>query len=208
MDSDARALLRRPRQPPRSGGGARRPRRARASTRVYCLGDLVGYGADPNGVIDLLRAAASRASSATTTKASAGRRATAAASTPTRGAHRRGLVCLHRRRRSPPRARPICAPCRANCTWNSPARRSTWCTAVPGASTSTCCATVTNGPTCGWPRRRPTTSSAFGHTHDPWFRGMGSKLFVNVGSVGRPKDGDPRATYVVLSSVSPGRPLK
>lgn len=23
--------------------------------RVYCLGDLVGYGADPNGVIDLLR---------------------------------------------------------------------------------------------------------------------------------------------------------
>ena len=28
---------------------------AQEITRVYCLGDLVGYGADPNGVIDLLR---------------------------------------------------------------------------------------------------------------------------------------------------------
>lgn len=28
----------------------------RAIDRIYCLGDLVGYGADPNGVIDLLSA--------------------------------------------------------------------------------------------------------------------------------------------------------
>jgi len=41
---------------------------------------------------------------------------------------------------------------------------------------------------------------AFGHTHDPWFRWYQDKLFVNVGSVGRPKDGDPRAMYVVLES--------
>ncbi len=41
---------------------------------------------------------------------------------------------------------------------------------------------------------------AFGHTHDPWFRRYGKTLFVNVGSVGRPKDGDTRAIYVVLSS--------
>jgi predicted phosphodiesterase len=39
---------------------------------------------------------------------------------------------------------------------------------------------------------------AFGHTHDPWFRSYGKTLFVNVGSAGRPKDGDPRAAYVVL----------
>jgi predicted phosphodiesterase len=41
---------------------------------------------------------------------------------------------------------------------------------------------------------------AFGHTHDPWFRWFGEKLFVNVGSVGRPKDGDPRAAYVFLTA--------
>jgi putative phosphoesterase len=43
---------------------------------------------------------------------------------------------------------------------------------------------------------------AFGHTHQPWQRTYGGVLFVNVGSVGRPKDGDPRAMYTVLEAVS------
>jgi predicted phosphodiesterase len=39
---------------------------------------------------------------------------------------------------------------------------------------------------------------AFGHTHIPWHREVDGILFVNTGSVGRPKDGDWRAGYVVL----------
>jgi predicted phosphodiesterase len=39
---------------------------------------------------------------------------------------------------------------------------------------------------------------AFGHTHKPWHRVVGGVHFVNTGSVGRPKDGDPRAGYVLL----------
>jgi predicted phosphodiesterase len=39
---------------------------------------------------------------------------------------------------------------------------------------------------------------AFGHTHKPWTRVVGGVTFVNTGSVGRPKDMDPRAGYVVL----------
>ena len=39
---------------------------------------------------------------------------------------------------------------------------------------------------------------AFGHTHKPWHRVVGGIHFVNTGSVGRPKDGDPRAGYVVV----------
>lgn len=39
---------------------------------------------------------------------------------------------------------------------------------------------------------------AFGHTHQPWRREVGHILFVNTGSVGRPKDGDWRAGYVLL----------
>ena len=39
---------------------------------------------------------------------------------------------------------------------------------------------------------------AFGHTHIPWQRQVGGIHFVNTGSVGRPKDGDWRAGYVVL----------
>ena len=38
----------------------------------------------------------------------------------------------------------------------------------------------------------------FGHTHKPWHRVVEGTHFVNTGSVGRPKDGDPRAGYVLL----------
>jgi putative phosphoesterase len=38
----------------------------------------------------------------------------------------------------------------------------------------------------------------FGHTHKPWVREHGGVLFVNCGSVGKPKDGDPRAAFAVL----------
>lgn len=39
---------------------------------------------------------------------------------------------------------------------------------------------------------------AFGHTHLPWHRVVDGIHFVNTGSVGRPKDGDPRAGYALL----------
>lgn len=38
----------------------------------------------------------------------------------------------------------------------------------------------------------------FGHTHKPWHREVEGIHFVNTGSVGRPKDGDWRAGYVLL----------
>jgi predicted phosphodiesterase len=39
---------------------------------------------------------------------------------------------------------------------------------------------------------------AFGHTHKPWHREVAGVHFVNTGSVGRPKDGDWRAGYVLV----------
>ena len=39
---------------------------------------------------------------------------------------------------------------------------------------------------------------AFGHTHKPWHRVVEGIHFLNTGSVGRPKDGDWRAGYVLL----------
>jgi putative phosphoesterase len=38
----------------------------------------------------------------------------------------------------------------------------------------------------------------FGHTHKPWIAEYGGVLFVNCGSVGKPKDGDPRGAFAVL----------
>jgi putative phosphoesterase len=40
----------------------------------------------------------------------------------------------------------------------------------------------------------------FGHTHKPWVHEYGGVLFVNCGSVGKPKDGDPRAAFAVLTA--------
>ncbi|MBA2506206.1 MAG: metallophosphoesterase family protein [Thermoleophilaceae bacterium] len=42
----------------------------------------------------------------------------------------------------------------------------------------------------------------FGHTHLPWVHEYGGVLFVNCGSVGKPKDGDPCAGYAMLSDVN------
>jgi putative phosphoesterase len=38
----------------------------------------------------------------------------------------------------------------------------------------------------------------FGHTHKPWVHSYGDVLFVNCGSVGKPKDGDRRSAFAAL----------
>jgi putative phosphoesterase len=47
----------------------------------------------------------------------------------------------------------------------------------------------------------------FGHTHKPWIREIGGVLFVNEGSAGKPKDGDPRAAWALLTA-NAGQPVQ
>ncbi len=42
-----------------------------------------------------------------------------------------------------------------------------------------------------------------GHSHQAFSRQVGETMFINTGSVGRPDDGDPRATYALLE-LEPG----
>jgi putative phosphoesterase len=42
-----------------------------------------------------------------------------------------------------------------------------------------------------------------GHTHQPYILEVGGKLVINAGSVGLPRDGDPRACYVVVEDGHP-----
>jgi putative phosphoesterase len=44
----------------------------------------------------------------------------------------------------------------------------------------------------------------FGHTHKPWIHTYGGVLFVNCGSVGKPKDGDPCAAFAILEADDQG----
>ena len=47
---------------------------------------------------------------------------------------------------------------------------------------------------------------AFGHTHIPWRREVEGVHLLNVGSVGKPKDGDWRAAYALLEFPDEGSP--
>jgi putative phosphoesterase len=38
----------------------------------------------------------------------------------------------------------------------------------------------------------------YGHTHKPYRKDIAGKVFINAGSVGKPKDGDPRACLTLL----------
>ncbi|MDA0169084.1 metallophosphatase family protein [Solirubrobacter taibaiensis] len=44
----------------------------------------------------------------------------------------------------------------------------------------------------------------FGHTHKPWVHEYGGVRFVNCGSVGKPKDGDPRGAFAILRASEAG----
>lgn len=44
----------------------------------------------------------------------------------------------------------------------------------------------------------------FGHTHKPWVHRYGGVLFVNCGSVGKPKDGDRRGAFAILRATGTG----
>jgi len=47
----------------------------------------------------------------------------------------------------------------------------------------------------------------FGHTHKPWLKEIEGVLLINDGSVGKPKDGDPRAAWALLT-VEPREPVQ
>jgi putative phosphoesterase len=54
-----------------------------------------------------------------------------------------------------------------------------------------------------WARRLQNVDAdvvCIGHTHQPYVMEVGDKLVVNPGSVGQPRDGDPRASCAVLEN--------
>jgi putative phosphoesterase len=52
-----------------------------------------------------------------------------------------------------------------------------------------------------WARRLQNVEAdvvCVGHTHHPYVLEVGDKLVINPGSVGQPRDGDPRAAYAII----------
>ncbi len=54
-----------------------------------------------------------------------------------------------------------------------------------------------------WQRRLQNVEAdviCVGHTHQPYVLEVGDKLVINPGSVGQPRDGDPRASYAIIEN--------
>lgn len=178
---------------------------ARAIDRVYCLGDLVGYGADPNGVIDLMRGRRVQSILGNYDEGVGWETGDCGCFYPDREARRIGEMSYaftlsevtaegKAYLRSLPRELHVgLAGRKVHLVHGSPRRINEYLLRDRAERTFLRLAEEeTDDILC------------FGHTHDPWFRWYGGKLFVNAGSVGRPKDGDPRAAYVVLSAAFEG----
>ena len=173
---------------------------------IYCLGDLVGYGPDPNGVIDLVRAGGIPSLMgnyddgvgwergdcgcyyATAEARSVGEASyafTVATVTDDRKAFLRGL----------PAERHIkLGDAAVHLVHGSPRKINEYLMRDRDVRTF-----------LRLDEAEHDDALVFGHTHEQWRRVYGRTLFVAVGSVGRPKDGDPRAMYTVLRAAeAPG----
>jgi predicted phosphodiesterase len=176
---------------------------ARRIERVYCLGDLVGYGPDPNGVIDLIRDAGIPSllgnyddgvgrdkgdcgcyypTAEAKEWGAASYSFTAAEVTPDRKAFLRDLAQEHR---------IDVAEVRVHLVHGSPRKINEYLLRDRDPKSFVRIAEAEADDVL-----------AFGHTHQQWHREYGHVMFVAVGSVGRPKDGDPRAMYTVLRPAS------
>lgn len=179
---------------------------SRGIDRAYCLGDLVGYGPDPNGVIDLIRAAGVVAILGNYDDGIAFDRGDCGCYYPDDEARRIGdasytftaaTVTSERKawlRDRPRELRMAAAALRLRLLHGSPRRINEYLQADRDERTYHRLAAQADADVL-----------LFGHTHTPWHREYDGVLFVNVGSAGRPKDGDVRAMYTVLR-LEEGRP--
>jgi predicted phosphodiesterase len=186
----------------------------RAAAATYHLGDLVGYGPRPSEVVDALRAAgiAGVAGNYDSTVAASYEHCGCRGESPkqeelarvsfawtcehTSAASRRHLAGLPFRLDLKPLGGHVPGP---------------RVTLVHAAPTSNLIYVTEDRPDTFLQNLARQAGLAtgdvlcFGHTHEPWHRTVDGVHFVNTGSVGRPKDGDPRAGYVLLD-VGEGEP--
>ncbi|QQG49131.1 MAG: metallophosphoesterase family protein [archaeon] len=160
---------------------------------VYCLGDLVGYGASPNEVVDLLRSRRARCLR--------GNHDEAALTGNVGGFNSRAaMAALWTRTKLTPASREFIAGLPSQVRSNL------------GGIDSYLAHGSPDDPL--WEYVDPSTHSqvfehylrklsvkiiGLGHSHLPYAWEGGGGLVFNPGSVGQPRDGDPRASYSVLS---------
>jgi putative phosphoesterase len=167
--------------------------------RIFCLGDLVGYGAHPNEVIAFLKAqeipsvlgnadegvgfdlddcGCAYRTAEERRRGDASLQWTRAHTTPDYKAYLRGLVPNLRFEEPRPTLLLV---------HGSPRKINEYVFEDRPQATFQRLAALAG-----------TDLLLFGHTHLPYQKRIERTLFVNAGSVGKPRGGDPRAVYVVV----------
>jgi predicted phosphodiesterase len=174
--------------------------RARAPDAVYHLGDLVGYAPWPNEAVDRIRAEGIQGIAGNFDS-------TIATNDPPAGQDEPSRVNFEwTLRETTPANRAYLGslPFRLDVRplgGHAPGPTLTLLHAAPTLNTIAWWSHLPDEKHAGMAAQvgaRPGDVIAFGHIHRPWYREIGGVHFVSIGSVGRPKDGDPRACYVVL----------
>jgi putative phosphoesterase len=173
---------------------------AEAPDAVYCLGDLVGYGARPNETIDLVRSRGIPTIMGNYDDGVGFDRDDCGCAYRDAGEETRGQASLFWTRRVTfgdnkgylrellPEIRFEAAGKRFRLVHGSPRRMNEYLFEDRDPRSL---ARIAKGADCD--------VLVFGHTHKPWVREIEGVLFVNAGSAGKPKDGEPRAAWVVLT---------
>jgi putative phosphoesterase len=182
--------------------------RTGAVDRVYCLGDLVGYGPDPNGVIDTVREEGIPTIMGNYDEGVGFDLGHCGCFYPDSEAKRIGVssyeftsktVTAERKtylRELPRELRLEIDGMRVHLVHGSPRKINEYLLPTRDRRTYDRLAAAEESDVL-----------VFGHTHRPWHKMYGNVLFVNVGSAGRPTDGDPRAAYTILR-FGPGIPVE
>jgi len=178
---------------------------AHAPDEVICLGDLVGYGARPNETIDLIRAqgiptimgnyddgvgfdrddcGCAYRDPGERERGQASLMWTRSIVTTDGKAYLRGLA---------PELRRTLNGVRLRLVHGSPRRMNEYLFADRDPNSL---ARIARSAACD--------VLIFGHTHVPWAREIEGVRFINAGSVGKPKDGNPRAGWVLLRVLADG----
>jgi len=166
---------------------------------VYCLGDLVGYGAYPNEVIALIRERAIPTIMGNYDDGVGYDRDDCGCAYTTDESRQLGDLSLHwTREHVTAENKAFLRALLPNIRLEADGRR---ILLVHGSPRKINEYVYADRPPASLERIASHAEAdvlVFGHTHLPYTKMVGNVLFVNDGSVGKPKDGDSRAAYALL----------
>jgi len=178
--------------------------RAQSPDAVYCLGDLVGYGANPNEVTERIRREGLPTVMGNYDDGVGFDRDECGCAYKEEAERERGQRSLEwTQARVTPENKAFLRTLEPAIRFNAREYR---VLLVHGSPRKMNEYLFEDRPLSSFERLAATSGAdliVFGHTHKPYVKQVGGVTFLNVGSVGKPKDGDWRACYAIVEDGTP-----